>query len=358
MVRGVDRAIPDRPARRQAGAVVHASGRCARTRYDAVFDVQGLIKSAVLARLVGARRTFGLPRRAPARTGRPRCSTPTRRTWAARRTSSTRPGAGRRTLAQLRPRRRFPLEMPPSAPARAGGRSVIAGGFALLNPGARVAQQAVARRTVRRAGGGAFASARPAIAGALGAGRGGAGRSTSSPRRGRRRRWRRRRRITDSSRWRRRRAWWCRATPGRCTSRAPSARRWSRSSVRRCAERNGPWSPDDVVVARTDAVRVPLPAAVPARDARASTTSACDEVVAAVDRLRLRACLSGPARGRGLRAFLARRRVALGFAGGAGRRSIAGAADMARSWRSGLWSRASAKRFASGRPGTSRRAAR
>ena len=34
-----------------------------RTRYDAVIDLQGLLKSAVLARLVSARRTIGFPRR-------------------------------------------------------------------------------------------------------------------------------------------------------------------------------------------------------------------------------------------------------------------------------------------------------
>jgi ADP-heptose:LPS heptosyltransferase len=36
-------------------------GRLRRTRYDAVIDLQGLLKSATLARLVGARRTIGFP---------------------------------------------------------------------------------------------------------------------------------------------------------------------------------------------------------------------------------------------------------------------------------------------------------
>ncbi|MGH9255889.1 MAG: lipopolysaccharide heptosyltransferase I [Vicinamibacterales bacterium] len=34
-----------------------------RSRYDAVIDLQGLLKSAILSRLVGARRTIGFPRR-------------------------------------------------------------------------------------------------------------------------------------------------------------------------------------------------------------------------------------------------------------------------------------------------------
>ena len=45
-----------------AGSGARATVRGLRgTRYDAVIDVQGLLKSAVLARLVGARRTIGFP---------------------------------------------------------------------------------------------------------------------------------------------------------------------------------------------------------------------------------------------------------------------------------------------------------
>ena len=60
MVRGVDRVIPIDP-RGDKLALLFRLGELRRTRYDAVFDVQGLIKSAVLTWLVGAKRTFGLP---------------------------------------------------------------------------------------------------------------------------------------------------------------------------------------------------------------------------------------------------------------------------------------------------------
>ena len=45
-------------------------GRDAARGYDVVLDLQGLLKSAVLARLSGARRVVGFPRGPPARTGR------------------------------------------------------------------------------------------------------------------------------------------------------------------------------------------------------------------------------------------------------------------------------------------------
>jgi heptosyltransferase-1 len=45
-----------------AGSVWSAIGDLRRARYDAVFDLQGLLKSAVLARLSGASRVIGFPR--------------------------------------------------------------------------------------------------------------------------------------------------------------------------------------------------------------------------------------------------------------------------------------------------------
>ena len=61
MVRGVDRAIPLDP-RGPKGQLLATIRALRATRYDAAFDAQGLIKSAVLTRLAGARRTLGFPR--------------------------------------------------------------------------------------------------------------------------------------------------------------------------------------------------------------------------------------------------------------------------------------------------------
>ena len=65
LVECVDRRIPFDPrdlARGRAYAFATLRG-LRNTRYDAVIDLQGLLKSAVLARLVGARQTIGFPRR-------------------------------------------------------------------------------------------------------------------------------------------------------------------------------------------------------------------------------------------------------------------------------------------------------
>lgn len=66
LVDGVDHGLPLDP--RAAGQGQEAGGpfgtvrRLRRTRYDAVFDLQGLLKSAVLARAAGGSRTIGFPR--------------------------------------------------------------------------------------------------------------------------------------------------------------------------------------------------------------------------------------------------------------------------------------------------------
>ncbi len=60
MVRGVDRVISIAP-RGDKLALLLTLGELRRTRYDAVFDVQGLIKSGALTWLAGATRTFGFP---------------------------------------------------------------------------------------------------------------------------------------------------------------------------------------------------------------------------------------------------------------------------------------------------------
>jgi ADP-heptose:LPS heptosyltransferase len=61
MVRGVDAVIDVNP--RGSKAQLFSTVRTLRrAKYNAAFDVQGLIKSAVLTRLAGARRTFGFSR--------------------------------------------------------------------------------------------------------------------------------------------------------------------------------------------------------------------------------------------------------------------------------------------------------
>jgi len=62
LVEGIDRCIPFDPRDLARGLKAWSViSRLRQTRYDAVIDLQGLLKSAVLARAVGARRTIGFP---------------------------------------------------------------------------------------------------------------------------------------------------------------------------------------------------------------------------------------------------------------------------------------------------------
>jgi lipopolysaccharide heptosyltransferase I len=133
LVRGLDRRVPI-DTRRVADALATIR-ELRRTRYDAAIDLQGLIKSAAIARGAGADRTIGFP---GAHLREP----------AARFFYTETPPAGDaahvifKNMALLAPfgvreaRVAFPLDVPetPAADqvsARAGGR-----GYALLNPGA------------------------------------------------------------------------------------------------------------------------------------------------------------------------------------------------------------------------------
>lgn len=63
LVECIDRRVPFDPRNLTRGLRAWSVLRdLRRTRYDAVIDLQGLLKSAVLARLVGATRTIGFPR--------------------------------------------------------------------------------------------------------------------------------------------------------------------------------------------------------------------------------------------------------------------------------------------------------
>lgn len=64
MVRGVDRAVPvNTRAFLGPSGILTAIRALRQVRYDAVLDLQGLLKSAVLARLAGGTRTLGFSRR-------------------------------------------------------------------------------------------------------------------------------------------------------------------------------------------------------------------------------------------------------------------------------------------------------
>ena len=111
--------------------------RAAPVEYAAVLDLQGLLKSAVLARAVGAWRTIGFPRSAPARAGG--AALLHRRAGAGRARSTScyknlgAAGAARRAR---RCARRFRSTVPRTRGRRAGRRAVRRGGYALINPGA------------------------------------------------------------------------------------------------------------------------------------------------------------------------------------------------------------------------------
>ena len=61
LVEGLNDAIPVNP-RKNAAALLGTIRRLRRTSYDAAIDLQGLLKSAVLARAAGAQRVIGFPR--------------------------------------------------------------------------------------------------------------------------------------------------------------------------------------------------------------------------------------------------------------------------------------------------------
>ena len=137
LVECLDHCIPFDPrdlarGRRAAWATVRD---LRRARYDAVLDLQGLVKSAVLARLVSARRTIGLPRRHL-------------REPLARLFYSDAPDPGpaahviHRSLGLLAPLGvedaavRFPIAIPRTPAAAQAVERVGSRAFALLNPGA------------------------------------------------------------------------------------------------------------------------------------------------------------------------------------------------------------------------------
>jgi ADP-heptose:LPS heptosyltransferase len=133
LVRGVDRRVPIDT--RRVSRTLSVLGELRRVRYDAALDLQGLVKSAVLARAAGAHRTIGFP----AAHLRERMA----RVFY---TETPDPGPAAhvifKNLALLAAfgvegsRVAFPLDIPPSAVAEQVASAAGAAGYALINPGA------------------------------------------------------------------------------------------------------------------------------------------------------------------------------------------------------------------------------
>ena len=136
MVRGVDHVVPvDTRALAGPSGVVTAIRALRAVGYDAVIDLQGLLKSAVLARLAGGRRTLGFDRR------------DLREPVAARFYTDTvdvshtahvidKGLALLGSLGCVTSAREFPLEVPDVPEVRALVERTRSAGYALLNPGA------------------------------------------------------------------------------------------------------------------------------------------------------------------------------------------------------------------------------
>ena len=134
LVDGVDDAIAIDP-RGGIGPLLGTIRQLRRVGYDAVVDLQGLLKSAVLARAAGARRTIGLPRehlREPmARIFYGETPDPGRDPHVVRKNLML-TGA----LGVQDPRVTFPLKLPRTTAADTVAAVFGAEGYALINPGA------------------------------------------------------------------------------------------------------------------------------------------------------------------------------------------------------------------------------
>jgi heptosyltransferase-1 len=134
MVRGLNQIVPV-DVRRGARHVLSTLGALRRTRYDAAFDLQGLLKSAALARLAGARLTVGFPsahlREAIARVCYSRTPDPGSAVHVVHKNLALLGAIG----VQAAPVQ-FPLEVPETAASAALIAQHGAGGYLLMNPGA------------------------------------------------------------------------------------------------------------------------------------------------------------------------------------------------------------------------------
>jgi lipopolysaccharide heptosyltransferase I len=139
LVESIDTVIPIDPralARAgQRGAMLRAIRGLRRTRYDAVIDLQGLLKSAVLSRAAGGARTVGFPRahlREPA----------ARFLYTHAPDPGTSAHVVHKNLALLAAvgvtdrRLHFPINVPRAGAVQAVAARLSGRGFAIINPGA------------------------------------------------------------------------------------------------------------------------------------------------------------------------------------------------------------------------------
>ncbi len=139
LVESLDRAIPidprDLTRAGRRSRFLKAMGDLRRTRYDAAIDLQGLVKSAVLARAAGARRTIGFAKR--------HLREPAARFFY---TDTVDAGAAShvidKSLALLEPlgvtdrRARFPIAIPRTPAVTSVIERFAPNGYAVVNPGA------------------------------------------------------------------------------------------------------------------------------------------------------------------------------------------------------------------------------
>lgn len=137
LVECVDRSVLVNPRELARGGsqLLATLGSLRGSHYDAVIDLQGLLKSAILARLVRARRTIGFPRQ-HLREGLARLFY----------TDAPDPGTAAhvidKNLALLEPldvpdrRVHFPVSIPHTPAVEAVAARFAPGGYAILNPGA------------------------------------------------------------------------------------------------------------------------------------------------------------------------------------------------------------------------------
>ena len=136
MVDGVDHVVPvDTRALFGSSGLLTAIGRLRASRYDAVLDLQGLLKSAVLARLAGGQRTLGY--------ARPDLREPAAAAFYSHATDVSEAGhvidkALRlmRAIGCKTSDRRFPISVPDIPEVTALAKRLSSSGYALLNPGA------------------------------------------------------------------------------------------------------------------------------------------------------------------------------------------------------------------------------
>jgi lipopolysaccharide heptosyltransferase I len=134
LVTGIDERVPLNP-RGAALETMSTIGRLRRVRYDAAFDLQGLIKSAVLARAAAARRTVGF--------ARDHLREPAARLFY---TGTVEPGGAVHVIQQnmavvasagvTDTRVMFPLSIAATATAEAVAARFAPNDYAVLNPGA------------------------------------------------------------------------------------------------------------------------------------------------------------------------------------------------------------------------------